>query len=174
MVAEHTVKAFDGDIKQRRGLIAEMGGLAEVALRQGRLDEARAQLDKADLSESNLRGAWFYLASAIEARFVKADLQDAVMVSTNLMNAILQRSNIVGADMRLSNLFQADFARVRVSRRPPAEAFTLADGRLAASSHRTSTSSGRSPRGTVPTSRIDRLPPGRRSKPSMKASMTTG
>jgi phosphate transport system protein len=32
MVAEHTVKAFDEDITRLRGLIAEMGGLAEVAL----------------------------------------------------------------------------------------------------------------------------------------------
>jgi phosphate transport system protein len=32
MTAEHTVKAFDGDITRLRGLIAEMGGLAEVAI----------------------------------------------------------------------------------------------------------------------------------------------
>ena len=31
-MAEHTVKAFDDDISRLRGLIAEMGGLAEVAL----------------------------------------------------------------------------------------------------------------------------------------------
>ncbi|MBO6609187.1 phosphate signaling complex protein PhoU [Altererythrobacter sp.] len=31
-MAEHTVKAFDEDITRLRGLIAEMGGLAEVAL----------------------------------------------------------------------------------------------------------------------------------------------
>ena len=31
-MAEHTVKAFDDDITRLRGLIAEMGGLAEVAL----------------------------------------------------------------------------------------------------------------------------------------------
>ncbi len=31
-MAEHTVKAFDEDITHLRGLIAEMGGLAEVAL----------------------------------------------------------------------------------------------------------------------------------------------
>ena len=34
---EHTVKAFDEDITKLRGLIAEMGGLAEVAI-QGALD----------------------------------------------------------------------------------------------------------------------------------------
>ncbi len=33
-MAEHTVKAFDEDITRLRGLIAEMGGLAEVALQQ--------------------------------------------------------------------------------------------------------------------------------------------
>jgi phosphate transport system protein len=32
MAAEHTVKAFDEDITRLRGLIAEMGGLAEVSL----------------------------------------------------------------------------------------------------------------------------------------------
>ncbi|MDE2403531.1 MAG: phosphate signaling complex protein PhoU [Sphingomonadales bacterium] len=32
MVAEHTVKAFDEDITRLRGLIGEMGGLAEVAI----------------------------------------------------------------------------------------------------------------------------------------------
>jgi phosphate transport system protein len=32
MVAEHTVKAFDEDITKLRGLVAEMGGLAEVAI----------------------------------------------------------------------------------------------------------------------------------------------
>ncbi len=36
-MAEHTVKAFDEDITRLRGLIAEMGGLAEVAI-QGALD----------------------------------------------------------------------------------------------------------------------------------------
>ena len=32
MIAEHTVKAFDEDITRLRGLITEMGGLAETAL----------------------------------------------------------------------------------------------------------------------------------------------
>ena len=35
MAQEHTVKAFDEDITRLRGLIAEMGGLAEVALTDG-------------------------------------------------------------------------------------------------------------------------------------------
>jgi len=34
MMAEHTVKAFDEDITHLRGLIAEMGGLAEVAVQE--------------------------------------------------------------------------------------------------------------------------------------------
>jgi phosphate transport system protein len=34
MANEHTVKAFDDDITRLRGLIAQMGGLAEVALRE--------------------------------------------------------------------------------------------------------------------------------------------
>ncbi len=35
MVAHHTVKAFDEDITRLRGLIAEMGGLAEVSIAEG-------------------------------------------------------------------------------------------------------------------------------------------
>ncbi len=34
-MAEHTVKAFDEDITRLRGLIAEMGGLAELAIQEG-------------------------------------------------------------------------------------------------------------------------------------------
>ncbi len=46
-MAEHTVKAFDEDITRLRGLIAEMGGLAEVAIAESldalvRGDEALA------------------------------------------------------------------------------------------------------------------------------------
>jgi phosphate transport system protein len=46
-MAEHTVKAFDTEIGQLRGLIAEMGGLAEVAIRDAvdalsRHDEIKA------------------------------------------------------------------------------------------------------------------------------------
>lgn len=46
-MVEHTVKAFDNEISQLRGLIAEMGGLAEVAIRDAvdalaRHDEERA------------------------------------------------------------------------------------------------------------------------------------
>ena len=32
MVAEHTVKAFDEDMTRLRGLVAEMGGLAELSI----------------------------------------------------------------------------------------------------------------------------------------------
>lgn len=47
-MAEHTVKAFDSEISQLRGLIAEMGGLAEVAIRDAvdalaRHDEEKAK-----------------------------------------------------------------------------------------------------------------------------------
>ena len=45
---EHTVKSFDDDISQLRGLIAQMGGLAEVAIQGAmaalvRIDAASAQ-----------------------------------------------------------------------------------------------------------------------------------
>ena len=47
-MAEHTVKAFDNEISQLRGQIAEMGGLAEVAIKDAmealvKRDEAKAQ-----------------------------------------------------------------------------------------------------------------------------------
>lgn len=47
-MAEHTVKAFDEDVTRLRGLIAEMGGLAEVAIAESldalvRGDEALAE-----------------------------------------------------------------------------------------------------------------------------------
>lgn len=65
-MAEHTVKAFDEDITKLRGLIAEMGGLAEVSigeamealvkgnreladgvvLRDRKIDEIEAEVDK--------------------------------------------------------------------------------------------------------------------------------
>jgi phosphate transport system protein len=48
MAQEHTVKAFDEDITRLRGLIAEMGGLAEVAL-----DEAIVALTKGNETLAN-------------------------------------------------------------------------------------------------------------------------
>lgn len=52
-MAEHTVKAFDEDITRLRGLIAEMGGLAEVAIAEsmqalvsGDEDLARAVVER--------------------------------------------------------------------------------------------------------------------------------
>lgn len=52
-MTEHTVKAFDEDITRLRGLIAEMGGLAEVALQ-----DAMEALVKGDdeLAEKVIRG----------------------------------------------------------------------------------------------------------------------
>lgn len=66
MVAEHTVKAFDDDITRLRGLVAEMGGLAELSVseamdallrgdhdiaagviaRDKRIDQLEAEVDK--------------------------------------------------------------------------------------------------------------------------------
>lgn len=47
-MVDHTVKAFDNEISQLRGLIAEMGGLAEMAIREAmdslnRRDEEKAR-----------------------------------------------------------------------------------------------------------------------------------
>jgi len=47
-MTDHTVKAFDEDITRLRGLIGEMGGLAEVAI-----EEALASLVAGD---TNARG----------------------------------------------------------------------------------------------------------------------
>ena len=46
-MVDHTVKAFDNEISQLRGLIAEMGGLAEVAIRDAVDALARHDEDKA-------------------------------------------------------------------------------------------------------------------------------
>ena len=46
---EHTVKAFDEDITKLRGLIAEMGGLAEVALHQAMEALVKGDDDLSDL-----------------------------------------------------------------------------------------------------------------------------
>ena len=59
---EHTVKAFDDDITVLRGLIAEMGGLAEVAMR-----EAMEALIKGDLE----------LAQGVIARDKRIDALEA-------------------------------------------------------------------------------------------------
>jgi phosphate transport system protein len=61
-MAEHTVKAFDTEIGQLRGLIAEMGGLAEVAIRDA--VDALAQHDEAK-------------AAAVVAGDVKLDALEA-------------------------------------------------------------------------------------------------
>jgi phosphate transport system protein len=47
-MTEHTVKAFDEDITRLRGLIAEMGGLAEVALQESMDSLVRGDNDLAD------------------------------------------------------------------------------------------------------------------------------
>lgn len=52
-MTEHTVKAFDEDITRLRGLIAEMGGLAEVALQEAM--EALVKGDD-DLADKVIRG----------------------------------------------------------------------------------------------------------------------
>jgi phosphate transport system protein len=62
MAQEHTVKAFDDDITKLRGLIAEMGGLAEVAL-----NEAMEALVKGNLE----------LASQVVARDKRIDSLEA-------------------------------------------------------------------------------------------------
>jgi phosphate transport system protein len=66
-MAEHTVKAFDDDITRLRGLIAEMGGLAEVAIsdamealvkgREALADEVLARDKRIDAFETALRSA---------------------------------------------------------------------------------------------------------------------
>ena len=52
-MSEHTVKAFDTDIGQLRGLIAEMGGLAEVAIADAIDALVRHDTEKARLVVAN-------------------------------------------------------------------------------------------------------------------------
>jgi len=53
MAEQHTVKAFDNEITQLRGLIAEMGGIAEISI--GRAVEALIQHDE-ELARSVVAG----------------------------------------------------------------------------------------------------------------------
>ena len=62
---EHTVKAFDEDITRLRGLIAEMGGLAEVAI-----DEAMRALVSGD---EELAGAVVERDRKLDALEVEVD-----------------------------------------------------------------------------------------------------
>lgn len=52
-MTDHTVKAFDADITRLRGLIAEMGGLAEVALQDALDALVRGDLELADKVVAN-------------------------------------------------------------------------------------------------------------------------
>ncbi|MCK9543052.1 MAG: phosphate signaling complex protein PhoU [Novosphingobium sp.] len=52
-MTDHTVKAFDNEISQLRGLIAEMGGLAEVAIRDAVLALTRHDEDMAGVVVAN-------------------------------------------------------------------------------------------------------------------------
>jgi len=54
------------------------------------------------------------MATAINTRFVKADLTEACFASANLMNACLQNAKLTGADFSYANLYAADLARVAV------------------------------------------------------------
>ena len=53
MAEQHTVKAFDNEITQLRGLIAEMGGIAEISI--GRAVDALINHDE-DLARSVVAG----------------------------------------------------------------------------------------------------------------------
>ncbi len=94
------------------------GSLKSANFRGASLDGCNftgARLDGADMSGCSLRGATFHRASALDARFVKTDLNGATMVSVNAANALFQGADIRGTDLRGSNLFQADLARVRAN-----------------------------------------------------------
>ena len=47
MAQDHTVKAFDEDITRLRGLIAEMGGLAEVSMAEAMEALVKGNMDLA-------------------------------------------------------------------------------------------------------------------------------
>jgi phosphate transport system protein len=92
MAHEHTVKAFDEDITRLRGLIAEMGGLAEVALR-----EAMEALVKGN-SE---------LAQAVVARDKRIDALEAeidkLAVRTLALREVIAALKIAGIIERIGD-----------------------------------------------------------------------
>ena len=64
-MVEHTVKSFENEISQLRGLIAEMGGLAAVAIRDA--IDALVQRDEV-VAAAHMRGANEDLRNGATAR----------------------------------------------------------------------------------------------------------
>lgn len=91
--------------------------ISATYFRPSRLAGARfdgARMSETDLSLCDLEAASFVKASAIDSRFVKANLNKVRFAAANLMNSNLQRARIEAADLRNSNLYGADLARVAV------------------------------------------------------------
>jgi len=91
--------------------------LARTNLRGTCLDGAdltEARMPGADLSECALRGATLVRAHAREARFVRADLEGAQLTNVDLLNGSLAKARLHGANLRGANLFQADLAGVHL------------------------------------------------------------
>ncbi len=73
-----------------------------------------ADLQKAWLKDSNLRGSRFVLADLHEANLSGADLRDCLMVQTNLMNATLRGADLRGADLTRAKLQGAQMDDIQI------------------------------------------------------------
>lgn len=74
-----------------------------------------ADLTKADLSSANLSRAALYGAKLLGTRLVGANLTDANIIYANLRGAILQKANLTAADLKFTELRQADLSAANLT-----------------------------------------------------------
>ena len=100
MAQEHTVKAFDDDITRLRGLIAEMGGLVEVAL-----DEALEALVRGN---EDMAQAVIARDKRIDTLEMEVDRLAVRVIALRAPMADLHLDDLQVADQRISAVRIAD------------------------------------------------------------------
>jgi phosphate transport system protein len=99
-MAEHTVKAFDQDIDQLRGLIAEMGGRVETAL-----EEAMIALVRQDKAQARLVVEGDQRIDELEAEVEKLAIQTIALRApmANDLREVIAALKIVGVVERIGD-----------------------------------------------------------------------
>jgi phosphate transport system protein len=99
-MAEHTVKAFDQDIDQLRGLIAEMGGRAEAAL-----EDAMTALMRADMALASRVVAGDRRIDELESEVEKLAIQTIALRApmANDLREVVAALKIVGVVERIGD-----------------------------------------------------------------------
>ena len=110
---QHTVKAFDQDIGQLRGLISQMGGLAESAIAQSMVALQRGDTDLADRIRQDDR-----LIDAIEAEVERTAVRIIALRApmANDLREVVAALKIAGVVERI-----ADYAKNIAKRVPQLE-----------------------------------------------------